>query len=360
MTYLQEPQMYRSAHAEITSFASLSIALLLAALLVPSPAEASPWTVRADEFVMTLESNYQSADDEFLPDGELQDFPLNGEFSAYTLSLGGRYGYTDRFEGAFRVNLKQVNFKADPFVLILPEDTGDAAAINSSIINFNRSSAGAGDVQFHGRYNFVRGLVMLTSETSVSFPTGYDRPRGTFGDSGNPSPEFLEDDVTLGDGQTDLTQSMLVGGYVPATRTFMRLDAGYRHRFGSPGDQSVYNFSIGQYIGDKVVLFAGVDGALTLFEGESIGLSFITKTPEKSARELRLEDIETIERTLDKDYLKLDAGVIFQLPEVELRASYGQIVWGTNVSRVQSVSLALVYTLEDLTQSADMVKAGGE
>ncbi len=344
--------MYRLAHAH-TALCTFLVALaasLIVSALAPASAEASPWTVQEDQFVLTLASNYQSADEEFLPDGELQSFPLSGRFSAYTLGLGGRYGFTDRFEGAFKVNFKQVNYEANPVLLAPPEDGGDTAALNNAILDFSRSSAGAGDVFFHGRYNFMRGSVMMTTDTSLKFPTGYDQPSGTFADPTAPTPTTVEDDVTLGDGQTDLTQSVLVGTYLPSLRTFMRLDAGYRHRFGSPGDQAVGSFSVGKYLGDKVVAFVGANGVYTVFEGEPVGQSFITRTPEKSASELSMEDIETIEIRLDKDYLNVEAGVILQLPEVEMRASYGQLVWGNNVSRVQSLSLAIVYALDDLTQ----------
>jgi hypothetical protein len=328
-------------------------AVVTAGLLsLPQNAQASPWTLPEDKFVLTLDSNYQTADEEYLPDGELQAFPLNGEFSAITFRLGGRYGVTDRFEIAANVDFKEINYEADPVVLALPSDPSDNQAVNDAIFDFGRNLAGVGDARIHGRYALVSGLVRATSQTSIKFPFGYERPRGTFAED-TAGPGAIEDDVSLGDGQTDLTQSFLFGAYIPATRSFARLDAGYRLRFGSPGDQGVANFSIGQYIGENFVIFAGANGAYTLFEGDSIGQSFITRSPEKPAGELQAGeggDIETIELTLDKDYLNVEGGVIVQLRDLEIRASYGHIVWGSNIPQIQSVSLGVVYSLDNLTQ----------
>jgi hypothetical protein len=313
-------------------------------------ADASPWTLPEDKFVLALDTNYQTADDEYLPDGTLQSFPLNGEFRSTTFRVGGRYGINDRFEAAFGFALKQVDYNADPIVLALPDDPSDSAAVNEAIFDFGNREAGLGDARIHGRYALVKGLFRATSETSIKFPVGYESPRGTF-EEGTPNPVAIEDDVALGDGQTDLTQSLLFGAYIPATRSFARMSAGYKLRFGSPGDQGVAGLSIGQYLGEKVVVFVGANGAYTLFEGETVGQSFITRSPDKSAAELNpAEDIVPIDLRLDKDFLNVEAGAILQFRDLELRASYGRIVWGNNIPQIQSVSLGMVYSMENLTQ----------
>ncbi|QDG50293.1 hypothetical protein FIV42_05965 [Persicimonas caeni] len=333
-------------------FRSMSRYTLVAAALclasAPTMADASPWTLPKDKFVLTLDSNYQSADEEYLPDGELQQFPLDGEFTAITFSVGARYGITDKIELAGDLNLKQINYKSAPVLLEIP-DGADSATLNDAIFDFSKSAAGVGDAELHGRYALVRGLVRVTSQTSVQFPVGYETPRGTFLDD-EPNPAAIEDDVTLGDGQTNLTQSFLFGAYVPATRSFARLDAGYRLRVGTPGDQTVGGVSIGQYLGDNFLVFVAGNGAYTLFEGESIGKSFITRSPGKSPSEFdATEDIETIDITLDKDYLNVEGGVILKLRDLEMRASYGQIVWGSNIPRISSFSLGVVYALDNVT-----------
>lgn len=335
--------MYRSLRN-----CALAIVVALIGASVPQVADASPWTLPKDKFVLLLDSNYQTADEEFLPDGELQAFPLDGQFTSITFGIGGRYGITDRFEMALDLDFKQINYEADPVLLALPDDTS-SESLNEAIFDFGRSSAGVGDAHLHGRYGLVTGLVRVTSQTSVKFPVGYERPRGTFTDD-TPSAGAIEDDVTLGDGQTDLTQSVLFGAYIPATRSFARLDAGYRLRVGSPGDQAVGGVSIGQYLGEDFILFAAASGAYTLFEGDTIGQSFITRSPGKSASELNAEeDIEQIAITLDKDYLNVEGGIILRLRDLEVRASYGQILTGRNIPKINSFSLGVVYSLDNLT-----------
>lgn len=310
---------------------------------------ASPWTLPQDQFALTLKTFHQSADKEFLSDGHLQQFPLDGQFSATGMTFGGRYGFTDRFEGAFEFDLKQVHYRATPLLLALPEDNDDVGAVTGSIFNFSHATMGAGDVYAHGRYNFVRGPLMVTSQTSLKLPTGYEAPSGTFAD-GVPDPTTVEDDVALGDGQADLTQRLLLGTYVAATRSFGRLGVGYSRRFGAPGDQLVGDISLGQFVGDKVLVVLGSNVAYTLFEGETIGQSFITRSPEKSAQELTADDVEAVDLSLDRDLVNIEAGVIWQLSTVELRASYSRIVAGKNIAQISAATLTVVYAIDDLTQ----------
>jgi hypothetical protein len=300
--------------------------------------------VDQDEFVLEVGSNFQQADEEFLPDGTLQSFPLDGEFTSSTLFIGGRYGFTERFEGSFKLNFKQVNYESEPVILALPPDGADNQAVNDSIFDFGKAQKGAGDFYFRGRYNIHRGQIMVTTETELKLPTGYTPPGGTF-ENDEPNPATITDDVTLGDGQTDLTQRILLGVVIPATRTFARLDAGYQHRFGTPGDQVVGAFSLGQSLNKTWLLFGGVRGAYTVMEGQTIGQSFITRSPEKSAGELGVGDLETVGISLDSDFTQIEAGIIARLTDVEVRASYARIIDGENIPQINSFSLGLVYAL---------------
>ncbi|MGM0557474.1 MAG: hypothetical protein ACQEVA_13910 [Myxococcota bacterium] len=331
---------------------TLKAILVVAISITPSLAWASPWTLPNDEFVLGLDYNLQIADEEFLQDGTLQQFPLEGQFESSSIRLNGRYGFTENFEGAFTATFKQVTYESDPLLLEIPQDA-TRESINDDILDFSRSNAGAGDLLLHGRYNFVRSAILITTETELKVPTGYEQPAGTFAEGEEPSASTIEDDVTLGDGQTDLTQSMLFGTYIPSSRTFMRLDLGYSVRFGSPGHQAVGLFSIGQFIGENVLIFASVDSAYTLFDGESIGTSVITRSPEKQAGELTPDDLVDVPITLDRDVVKVEAGGIVSVRDIEVRVGYGQILWGRNIPRIQSFNLGLVYSIDNLTGELD-------
>ncbi len=327
---------------------AVSLVCALICWALPSAAHASPWTLPNDKFVLGFDSNFQMADHEYLADGTHQVFPLEGDFTALTFTISGRYGITDRLEGAAELEMKQVDYQADPVLLAVPDQSSDKQTLNQSILNFSQTHAGLGDVNLHLRYNFHKGLLMATSETSAKLPIAYQPPQGTFA-QGQADTTAIADDVTLGDGQVDLCEGILFGLYVPPTRSFGRLDLTYAHRFGAPGDQGRALLSVGQYVGDMVLLFASADGAYTLFDGDTIGTSYITHSPQKPAGEIGTSDIEVIPLTLDKDYVSVSAGVILQLRSMEIRASVGQIVWGRNISQTQSMSLGVVYSIDGLT-----------
>lgn len=320
-------------------------------------ATASPWTLPQDDFALDLGYNFQFADDEYLADGSHQAFPLDGRFTSSRLSLGGRYGFTDRVEGAVRLTFKQVSYESTPYLMGAPEgeEFGNRSEVyDQRLVDFSETRIGAGDFHFKGRYNFYDNgnLLKLTAETDLKLPGGYEEPKGTFAD-GKPSPGSVQDDVTLGDGQVDLTPSLLFGGYLPATRTFGRVDVGYSFRFGPPGDQIVGGAKIGQNIGSNVIVFAGANGAYTHGDGESIGTSFITRSPELSARELSSSDIETIDVTLDKSFLQATGGIIFRISPAELQFTYSHIVLGENLPQIQTASVRTVFTFQDITSSDD-------
>jgi hypothetical protein len=331
-----------------TRFALLTLLFLLA----PGAASASPWTLPNDEFALGLDYNFQFADREYLQDGTLQPFPLDGRFESSSIRVSGRYGFTEKFEGAFRTTFKQVTFEADPVILGVPEQM-DLQPLNDAVLDFTRSNIGAGDLFLMGRYNFIETNVVITTETELKVPTGYEQPSGTFEEGEEPSTTTVEDDVTLGDGQTDLTQSMLFGAYIPPSRTFVRLDAGYSVRFGTPGHQLVGLFSVGQFIGENLLLFASVDSAYTLFDGDDIGRSVITNSPEKGPGELTEDDVVATPITLDRDWVKVEAGGIITIRDIEVRLGYGQILWGQNIPKIQSFNLGLIYKIDNLTGELD-------
>jgi hypothetical protein len=134
--------------------------------------EASPWTLPESELALGLRYDYDWASREYLSDGTFQAFPLNGQFSTSALRLETRYGFTDRLEGAADVTFRQLNFRIDPIVLVVPEEPTDLASINDAILDFSTTKAGVGDFNFQLRYNLRRGLMMVTTETALPSTPG--------------------------------------------------------------------------------------------------------------------------------------------------------------------------------------------
>lgn len=333
-----------------------SIGWLVALLVIfaPTAATASPWTMGDDELSVQLDAAFQFSNEEYLLDGQRQSFPLDGAYNASSLRLTTRYGFTDSFEMGAQLSLKHVTFEADPLVLLAedPESLDDEVPLSEArarTLDFTENNTGAGDFKLFARYNFLNeSVVLLTTETEAKFPTGYDKPSGTF-ENDSFAEATVQDDVTLGDGQTDLTQRLLFGAYIPVTQTFARTDVGYRFRFGPPGDQGVASVKIGQIIGERVVVFAGARGALTLFDGDAIGKTFIATDPSVPASDFLISNITIEDLTLDRDYLQVEGGVILKLDAAELQFSYTRIVAGRNIPVINSLNFGTVFTAENVT-----------
>lgn len=341
------------------------VGILVSLLIVASavPAAASPWTVDKDQASFGLTYNFSQAGKEFLPKGKyegLQQFPLDGEFSSSRLAIQTRYGFSDKVEGGVELTFKQVSYQSTPFFKGKPSTFGSREALyggNDGVFDFSDTRIGAGDFHLFGRYNFWSkgNLLKLTTDTDLKLPTGYDEPSGTFaGDQ--PNPAGIEDDVALGDGQVDITQSLLFGAYIVPTNSFFRADAGYQFRFGPPGDQVVGGLKIGQNIGKSFILFAGSSAEFTVTDGEAIGTSFIATEPGAEPYELKGGkggNIKQIPISLDKDFVQFTAGAIFQLSDAELQFSYSQILWGRNIPALKTASVSTVFALPNVTGDGD-------
>ncbi len=320
--------------------------------LTASAAAASPWTVPKDKLLLSLNYDFAFAQNEFLADGTYQSYPLEGRFTSSTLRIGGRYGFTSRFELAAELTVKTVTYSADPIIIALPDepDPIDLPAARASVTDFSNTLVGPADLFLTGRYNFVRGLFAFANETRLKLPTGYEKPSGTFTETFE-----VDDDLALGDGQTDLEDSLLFGVFVPMTKTFGRADVGFRLRFGGPGHQAIGALRIGQFVGQHVVLFAGSSATYTVTKGDVIGQTFVSNVDDLQAADVEV-GVNTIpvDFRLDKDFLHVEGGVLFlPSPGVELQASYSQIIWGANVAAIQSVSIGTAIHFDNLTAESE-------
>ena len=314
---------------------------LLATLTLAAPAAASPWTLPKASGAVAIKTDFQLANHEWLITGEHQRFPLQGRFFSANLRLGVRYGITDRFEIGGSLALSHVQYDADEVFLGEPvskefDELVSNADVVDNILSFDRRATGISDVEVMVRYRITPPKLwrfVAAPELHLKIPTGYRRPAGTFGDDG-----ALADDVTLGDGQLDITARMHVG-VVPHPRLFVRGDVGFRLRMFGPGQQIVGGLKIGGRIGAFLIPFAGADIEHSLNEGQVIGVSVTTTTPEKQARDLRASDLVLTDYRLDRTVLRPTVGVILSFPKYELEVGYTTVAWGRNVAQVHVVQL---------------------
>lgn len=336
---------------------ALPFSFFFVALLLPLGARGSPWTLPADHIAVIGGFDYGYADEEFFDEGDSRKFPLEGRFTSATFSIGARFGFTDRLELSASIPVKLVSYDADA-VILLPAPNGSPTAdfdyYQDNILELTQTTGGLGDLSLAGRYRWLLRPFALATEVGVKAPTGYDRPSGTFGDRPRSAEEFLadpgrfvrpeniEDDVTLGDGQLDLSLSMLFG-YVFPTNTFVRLDAGYVLRLSGAADQILGNFRMGQVLAPGLLIYAGASLRYSVEDGRVIGVSVAAIDPELPAnRYVGLENLQLRELQLRRDILSVSGGLIVRLAEgVELNLGYGRIVWGRNVAAISSFSASI-------------------
>lgn len=332
---------------------SLSLALTAAS----STALASPWTLPRGDLALTAWTSVQTARQEFFESGGARNFPLNGRYNGTTLGLTLRAGITDRLELEFGLPVRTVSYQSDPVVLN-PQPAGSTESpidyYQRNVINLSRTASGIGDLTLAGRYRLMLQPFAMALELRFKLPSGYPGPSGTFGDqpstaaafAANParyaSPENVRDDVTLGDGQVDITPSILLG-YAFPTRTFVRLDAGYNVRLGAAGHQVVGALRVGQFIGDVVLLYAWAQAAVNVTEGRVIGVSVAAQNPDlPAAQYVNDNNLLLRELRLERSNLDVGGGVIVRFtPNVELNLGYSRTLWGQNTALVDQVFVSL-------------------
>ncbi|MBL8684457.1 MAG: hypothetical protein JNK05_35110 [Myxococcales bacterium] len=340
-----------------------------AAFSLADASEASPWVLRPGRIAASSGVYYQYANSEFFSEGanvrgltgEIP-FSLRGQFHSGTMFAGLRAGVAPRFEFELTVPFRLVSYTADP-VILLPRPMDfmglEADYYRRNIINLSRAAAGVADINLALRYQFLSiSPLVMAAELRFKMPTGYAPPQGTFGDRPTSTADFLaragelvrpaniRDDVTLGDGQLDVSASVLMGlGF--RTGTFVRLDATFVARTEGAGQQIQGSLRVGQSIGRLFVFFAGVTGQYSVTQGKVIGISVAALDPTIPAEDYGRGNDPTFnlllrEVRLDRDLLDVSGGVIARLsPSTELNLSYARTVAGRNVSATNTIFLSV-------------------
>jgi len=330
---------------------SSTLFLCAAALLGPTAASASPWTLPRGQFALGAGFSYQTASREYFETGGSRIFPLNGEYTASTFTLGVRAGLTDSLELEVQLPIRSVNYASDP-VIPLVRPMGDTSAPNDfdyyrrNLVNLSRNATGLGDLVFATRYRLPVQTSALALELRVKIPSGYAGPSGTFGDNPRSAAEFLQnpytyvsprnvqDDVTLGDGQVDIQPSFLFG-HSFSTRTFVRVDVGYNLRLGGAGHQAIGAVRAGQALGDRFLVYAWLQAAITVTEGRILGISVAAVDPRVSAENYNVANLLLRELRFERDIVDVGAGIIFRVtPTAELNLGYQRTLWGRNTAVV--------------------------
>lgn len=338
--------------------AALALAVGLGVLVAPERAHASPWTLPRGTMVLDVGYQYQFANDEYFESGSARRFPLRGRLDASSVRFRSRFGITDWLEIEAALPVSVISYASDP-VLLLERPAGSMQGeldfYQENVLQLARTRAGPADFEFAGRAQLVASHpFVLATELRMKTPTGYDRPSGTFGARPTSAADFLanvttyarpdnvSDDVTLGDGQLDLSATVLVGVSL-GPRVFLRADGGYVLRFGGAGDQVTGAVRGGVLLTDRLMVYASTALVRSVQQGDVIGISVAAEDPNLPASQyggatnLRLRELR-----LERDAWTVDGGLLIRLtPEVELNFNLGRLLWGRNTAAVTNVSASV-------------------
>lgn len=323
----------------------LPLIAVLAVFVSPSPAHAGPWVLPEGLFVLGVSGGAEFADEEYLPDGTRQVFPLEGRFNSYHLGVEGRYGLSPTVEVGIKAQFKGVSYVSDPVLLLPGVDAPGLLDYRENVLSFNSGSVGVGDLWANIVYNHLAGGVQLSSQLQLKVPTGYQAPRETFVDEVKRQ-DKLGDDVTLGDGKVALGYRLQVGTFINRTGTLLQADAGYLARFNGPGHQAVAEVKVGQTVDEHLVFFVGADAAITLFQGRSLGVGLTAVDPTVSALDFEASNVREIPLRLDQDVVRAFGGAIVRFGGREVVLTASRVVWGTNTPITTGVHLGTVFAVE--------------
>jgi len=188
---------------------------------IPSLAHAGAWTAKEGESYHKLSVNIFDTNERF--GDELPDFE---NFRDYNVTYYGEIGLQDDLTFFASVPFKDL------------QNTSAGITTNNS---------GIGDVDVGLRYRLANGPFIVSLQGLVKAPIFYDE----------------DDELPLGNGQTDLEGRLLVGRSLGKAGYF-GLEAGYRFRAQEPVDEFRYLVEYGVDLSSELYVRAKLDGTIAL------------------------------------------------------------------------------------------------
>jgi len=265
-------------------------ALLLCAVAAAAPARAGAWTAKRGGSYHKVSLNYFTANTGFDASHDEQAFELEGRFTDKNLTYYGEYGIVGR------VTL----FGSLPFKSIHYENLFEAG-----------TTSGVADVEIGLRVRLAaRNAFVFSLQGLAKVPGGYDGA----------------DRLPLGNDQVDGELRLLAGTSALRGRIYFGGEAAYRYRGQAPSDEWRFLAEIGGSFTRRFY------GRLKLDEVRSVGNQDDVRDVFGNPLAQLASELRRGELTLGVGFSKHWGG----------EASWAPIVYGTNIAKGSTYSLAVV------------------
>jgi hypothetical protein len=236
------------------------LSILMSLLIVGAPAHAGPWNLAPGEFYTELRGGWFTADTYHDANGNRQFLHGGGLWEQRSLTSSTEIGWKPKLNFLVEIPVLSVSRRFDPGFSERPTQTG------------------LGDGVFGLRYRLANGRAGAALELDWKVPLSYERDGmlthadsvragdvSGDGDSLDANAVRQLGSPVLGDGQQDLTLTLLLG--TAMSRGFVQAGGGYKYRFEEPQDQIVLSADVGYWV-TSTLLLAGRYRGVMASEGE--------------------------------------------------------------------------------------------
>lgn len=234
-----------------------ALSILFSLIGLVSRAQAGPWSLAPGEFYTELRTGWFSSDTYYDQNGNRPSLIGGGLWEQRSLTSYTELGWKPKLNFIVGIPLLSVSRRLDPDLRELPTQTG------------------LGDALFGLRYRLANGHTAAALEVDWKAPLSYERngflthadsvragDHNGDGDSLDFNAVRQLGSPVLGDGQQDLTFSLLLG--TSLSRGFLQIGGGYRYRFEAPQDQVVLSTDLGIWLTHSLLLAGRYRGETTL------------------------------------------------------------------------------------------------
>jgi hypothetical protein len=232
------------------------LSILLLSLTVGHRAHAGPWSLAPGEFYSELRGGWFSADTYHAPDGGRLFLAGGGLWEQRSLTSHTEFGWKPRLNFVFGIPILSVSRTLDPDRRDLFTQTGlGDAQIGFRYKIFSGSAAAAFQVDWKAPLSYERSGFLTHADSVAAGDASGD------GDSLDANVARQLGSPVLGDGQQDVTFSLLYGG--PLTKSgFFQVTGGYKYRFEKPKDQIVLAADVGYWVTGSILLAGRYQGEM--------------------------------------------------------------------------------------------------